>query len=212
MNVSADGPPSWGIEGTYLETCNCDAICPCRTVGGRRGGRSTHGICFGALSWLIEQGKWGSLDLSGLAAVLVCGYDDDEPGSPWRVLLLVDDRGTPAQRNAIADILLGRAGGTPLRQFPWAWKESEVLGVHAVPMQVDHRRGSGWFRAGGQVTVRIAGPVPDQELVSCVIPGHDRPGRELYAELLELAAGPFRARLSGVCAFETTFSYRGDDG
>jgi hypothetical protein len=31
----------WAISGTYLEACNCDAICPCRTIGGREGGRST---------------------------------------------------------------------------------------------------------------------------------------------------------------------------
>ncbi len=212
MKAPAERSPAWQIDGTYLETCNCDAICPCRTVGGRRGGRSTHGTCFGALSWLVERGRLGSLDLSGLGAVLVCGYDDDEPGSPWRVILLVDSRGTPAQRDALADILLGRLGGTPLQQFPWAWKASEVLGVHAVPIEIDHTRGRGWFRAGRRVTVRIAGPVPDQEVVSCVIPGHDHPGRELYAELLQLAAGPFQARLSGVCAFETSFSYRGDGG
>ena len=48
----------WRIADTYFESCNCEAICPCRTIGGRRGGRSTYGICFGALSWLVEDGWW----------------------------------------------------------------------------------------------------------------------------------------------------------
>jgi uncharacterized protein DUF1326 len=52
-------------------------------VDGVRGGRSTHGICFGALAWLVEDGHVGEVDVSGLAAVLVVRYDDDEPGSPW---------------------------------------------------------------------------------------------------------------------------------
>jgi hypothetical protein len=199
----------WRLEGTYLEACNCDAICPCRSIGGRPGGRSTHGVCVGGLSWVVLRGSAGSLDLSGLAAVMVGGYDDDDPGSPWQVILFLDERGTGPQREALADILLGRLGGTPVRQFPWARKPAHVLGVHAVPIEVDHTPGRGWFRAGG-VSVRVAGPVPDQEVVTCVIPGHDRPGRELYAELLELVTGPFQTRLSGSCAFETTFSYRSD--
>jgi hypothetical protein len=46
----------WRISGTYLEACNCEAICPCRRIGGRQGGRSTTGICLGSLSWQIEEG------------------------------------------------------------------------------------------------------------------------------------------------------------
>ena len=52
---------AWRVAGTYLESCNCDAICPCRRIGGVPGGRSTHGICLGALSWRIEDG-WASGD------------------------------------------------------------------------------------------------------------------------------------------------------
>ena len=43
----------WELGGSYLEACNCDPICPCRAVGGVKGGRSTHGECLGALSWWI---------------------------------------------------------------------------------------------------------------------------------------------------------------
>jgi len=73
---------SWRIAGRYLEACNCDAICPCRMIGGLPGGRSTHGICFGALAWLVEDGHDGDIDLAGVAAVMTMRYDDDEPGSP----------------------------------------------------------------------------------------------------------------------------------
>ena len=70
--------PAWRISGSYLESCNCDAICPCRRIGGEAGGRSTYGVCQGALSWAIEQGYAGDEDLAGLAVVLACRYDDDE--------------------------------------------------------------------------------------------------------------------------------------
>ena len=78
----------WNLSGSYLEACNCEAICPCRTIGGRKGGRSTEGICLGTLSWAIESGRAGGTDLSGLNVVLANRYDDDEPGSPWQLLAL----------------------------------------------------------------------------------------------------------------------------
>ena len=71
-------PNGWHVRGSYLESCNCDAICPCRRVGGVGGGRSTHGICLGALSWLIEDGHADRIALDGLGAVLAIRYEDDE--------------------------------------------------------------------------------------------------------------------------------------
>ena len=65
---------AWSIAGSYLEACNCEAICPCRRIGGAAGGRSTYGVCMGALSWLVERGHLGELDLSGLSAVIACRY------------------------------------------------------------------------------------------------------------------------------------------
>jgi hypothetical protein len=60
----------WHLRGSYFESCNCDAICPCRRIGGVAGGRSTHGVCLGALSWLVEAGRFGDTDLDGLGVVL----------------------------------------------------------------------------------------------------------------------------------------------
>jgi hypothetical protein len=111
--------PSWWISGTYLESCNCLAICPCRRVGGRTGGRSTYGVCEGALSWAVEREHAGDVDLGGLAAVLTLRYDDDEPGSPWDFLLYLDERGDEHQRAALQAILTGSWGGATLAQFPW---------------------------------------------------------------------------------------------
>jgi hypothetical protein len=118
----------WSITGTYLEACNCEAICPCRRVDGAAGGRSTFGVCMGALSWLVTEGSAGDVDLGGLTAVLVCRYDDDEEGSPWLFRLYVDDRGNDRQRETLAAILTGKLGGTPEKQFPWVWKPADFLG------------------------------------------------------------------------------------
>lgn len=197
----------WGISGTYLESCNCDPICPCRRIGGRTGGRSTYGICLGALSWLIQEGHAGVVDLSGLAVVLASRYDDDEEGSPWSYYLYLDERADERQRLGLEAIFTGRLGGTPLKQFPWAWKPSRLLDVLTVPIEVDHTPGRGRFRVGRSVVVRVRGPVEDQETVTCVIPGHHRGGRELVVDELTVREGVLEFELDSRCAYESTFEY-----
>src|SRR3954468_4809435 len=97
----------WALSGTYLEACNCEVICPCRRIGGRQGGRSTYGICLGALSWAITEGGTRRADPSGLRVGPVCHYDADEPGSPWDFVLYLDDRADDEQRAALEAIYLG---------------------------------------------------------------------------------------------------------
>jgi hypothetical protein len=205
--TNVDSLTPWRISGTYLEACNCEAICPCRRIGGRQGGRSTEGICLGSLSWQIDTGHAGDVELGGLRAVLANRYDDDEPGSPWSFVLYLDERGDAPQREALEGIFLGRLGGTPEVQFPWVWKPSTLLAVRPVAIDIDHTPGRGWFRAGSEVSVRVREPVADQEPVTCVIPGHDRSGGEVLSELLSVEDGPLEFELSGSCGYEATFDY-----
>jgi hypothetical protein len=205
------GTLPWQISGSYLEACNCQAICPCRRIAGVPGGRSTYGECLIALSWIVEEGRLGDVDLAQMKAVLASRYDDDEPGSPWTYALFVDARGELQQRQAMADIFTGRVGGTPTKQFPWVFKEAHLLGVEMLDIEIDHTPGRGWFRAGGKVELRVREPVPDQPTVTCVIPGHDRPGRELLSDSLDVNTGPLAFSVQGRCAYESTFAYSSED-
>src|ERR1044072_4531294 len=115
----------WLLSGTYFESCNCDAICPCRRIDGTPGGRSTHGLCLGVLSWLIREGT---------------AARGDHPDSPWSGILYLDERADERQRNALEDIFTGRRGGDAISHFPWAWKASEIVAVRVVAIAVDHTR------------------------------------------------------------------------
>src|SRR5207244_13497357 len=134
----------------------------------------------------------GDVDLAGFGVVLLVRYSDDEPGSPWTFVVYVDERADERERDALVQIFTGQLGGTALEQFPWAFKRSDFRAAVPARIEIDHTPGRGWFKAGGDVIVRISGPVPAQEPVTCVIPGHHRDGRELYAEtLVARAAEPF---------------------
>ncbi len=202
--------PAWSLSGTYLEACNCDVICPCRRIGGRAGGRSTYGTCVGALSWAIERGNAGKVDLAGQRVVLVSRYDDDEPGSPWDFLLYLDESADVPQREALTAIFLGHAGGTPLQQFPWAFKPSRLIEVRAAGIELDHTPRRGWFRAGSDVKVRVRGRVEGMEPVTCVIPGHHQSGAEVHVDELRSTASPIEYAFSGRCGYEAPFAYASD--
>jgi hypothetical protein len=201
----------WAISGTYLESCNCDTICPCRTVGGRKGGRSTHGVCMGVLSWDIQDGGSEGVSLEGLRVVLALKYDDDETGSPWDYVLFLDDRVDTDQHRLLEAIFLGELGGTPEKQFPWVFKPSRPIGTRLAPIELEHSESRGWFRAGNEVTVRVGEPVAEQEPVTCVIPGHHRSGHEVHGESIAVHAGPLDFGFEQVCGYWSTFSYSSDD-
>ena len=200
---------AWHIRGSYFESCNCDPICPCRRIDGMTGGRSTHGICAGVLAWLIEEGEAAGTDLAGLPVALAIRYDDDEPGSPWTWILYLDERASEGQQAALEAIFTGALGGDALTHFPWAWKESTLVGVRRAGIEVDHTRRRQLLRIRDQVTVQIRDRYDGQEAVTCVIPGHDRDGEELVTEELRVEDGPLAFDFNGTCGYAATFAYSG---
>lgn len=200
--------PAWRVAGTYFESCNCDAICPCRRTDGSEGGRSTHGLCDFALSWWVKEGSYGDTKLDGLTAVMAGSYVDQPEWKPWRVALLVDERGSMRAQSALADIFLGRAGGTPMANFTSAI--GEVLAIRPAFIRLDHRKGHERIEVGAAVTVVAGKSASDDGSVSCGIPGHDRPGTEVHASLLSVEEAGLKFDYAGVCGFTTSFDYRSD--
>ena len=199
----------WRVAGSYFESCNCDPICPCRAIGSIPPGKSTHGVCFGSLSWFVEDGHFGDVDLTGLAAVLSIWFRDDvEPSTPWQVVLYVDERGGDAQRAALADIFLGRAGGTTVAQYTAAI--GEVHAVRAARIELDHRPRRWRIGVEHHLTVVAGEPVVTDQVVACGIPGFDHPGTEVHVTR-NSSTDPVPVMswdVAAVCGFTTDFDYR----
>ena len=195
------------VRGQYFESCNCDAICPCRMVGGVPGGRSTHGVCYGALSWRIDEGSIGGVNVGGLAVALVMSYSDDEPGSPWTLVLHVDASGSTEQREAIEDLFLGRLHGPHVDVLPWIRKERDVIDVRASGIELVPEGDGYRLRVGEAVAITAASAVAGQGEVSCIVSGYERIGTELVAKRFEVDDAPFSWELSETCAFAAGFEY-----
>lgn len=207
---------AWRVSGTYFEACNCDAPCPCRKVGERAGGASSYDTCDFALTWSIGAGQLRDVDLRGLNVAMVGRWDNAEeplPGfppirPPWHVILYVDDRANEPQQRALADIFLGRLGGTPEKNF------TRLIGeVHAVKparIELDHGAGRERMRIGAHVEAASREPFDLAQRISCGIAGHDQPGQELVIDALRVDDAPLSWIVEGRCGFSTGFDYRSD--
>lgn len=171
--------------------------------GGIPGGRSTHGECYGLLSWRIEDGTFDGVRLDGLGVALAIRYHDDEPGSPWTLVLYVDENGSIEQRGALAAIFLGRAGGERVVRLPWVRKESFLLAIR--PARIEFADDG--VRLDTRANIRATMPVADQDDVRCGIPGYEEPGLELIADELAVHDDPFDYELTGNCAYRSEFHY-----
>jgi hypothetical protein len=199
----------WRVKGSYFEGCNCEAICPCRSVGGRPGGSSSFGECFGALSWHITEGHYGRQDLSDLGTVLSLRYyDRAQPSTPWEVVLYVDERGNDSQRQALADIFLGRVGGTVAALYGPAI--GTVHQVRSARISLEHIAARKRIDVVGYLTVEAEAPASEAGDVRCGIPGFDHPGTELHGDLLVSTDPVLRWEVRGRrnASFSTDFDYR----
>src|SRR5262245_54622066 len=98
--------PAWRVDGVYAEACSCDSMCPCVLTWA-----PTQGYCQALISWHIDRGNFGDIRLDGLNSTLSIYSPGHILKGGWKVALYVDERGDPQQRDALAGIYSGRAGG-----------------------------------------------------------------------------------------------------
>jgi hypothetical protein len=101
--------PQWKISGDYFEACNCDSVCPCPTSG--LAARPTKGSCDAGLVFHVERGAHGPTTLDGLNFAVLLHTPGPMIAGNWTVGVIVDERATPAQREALVAIGSGQGGG-----------------------------------------------------------------------------------------------------
>jgi len=201
----------WRVRGSYFEACNCDAICPCRSVQGAPGGPSTSGVCFGTLSWHVQEGYAADVDLSDRRVVMSLRYRDAvQPSTPWEVFLYIDEAADDAQLERLADIFLGRAGGTVSRLYGPAI--GEVFAVRRARVSIEHVAPRKRIDVVGYLHVESEGDASGNGEVQCGIPGFDHPGTELFGQELRSDDGSFQWAIVGKrnASFATDFDYSSD--
>jgi hypothetical protein len=101
----------WMMRGEYMESCNCDYLCPCIYTNPQ--GPATHDNCTAIMAFRIDEGNAGATPLAGLKFALVIRSGRVMADGNWIFAGIIDDAADPAQRQALAPIVAGDAGGPP---------------------------------------------------------------------------------------------------
>ncbi len=105
---------TWKIEGEYMEACSCDFLCPCITDNATT--PATHDFCKVAMTYAVKAGHYGDVALDGVVFAVVAQSKAIMSKGEWALGVIVDERATDAQVEAIGAIASGAAGG-PLAGF-----------------------------------------------------------------------------------------------
>jgi hypothetical protein len=134
---------AWQISGEYMETCNCTQLCPCITSN--LAARPVEGDCKVAMAMRIDKGAKAGVKLDGLSFIVVMHSPGPMIEGNLTVGLIVDERASPEQEEAIASIATGAAGGPMAALAPLVGR---VAGVERRPIQFEVQGLARSVRAG----------------------------------------------------------------
>lgn len=166
----------WSVSGQYMETCNCDFLCPC--ISSNLAARPTQGDCKVALAFHVERGAFDGTSLDGLNFIVVAMTPGAMGAGNWTVGLILDERANEKQREALTGIASGQAGGPMAGLGPLI---GTFAGVEAKPIRFE--------KSGMKVSVS-AGALVEQSVAGVESPV--KPGEPIY---LDNTLHPVNARI-----------------
>lgn len=138
---------SYKLEGTMLEACSCDAICPCWVGQDPDGGK-----CEGIIAWHFDKGNVDGVDVSGLTFAVIVKIPGNALSGNWRALAFVSDNASAEQQEAILSVYTGKQGG-PVADL--AQLIGEVVGVESAPITFAIKEGKGELKIGSAVDAQM---------------------------------------------------------
>lgn len=160
------GKLKWAIKGDYLKACSCTYLCPC--IATNLMDPPTNNLCKAALLFHVKKGHFGALKLDDLCAIVVGQIPNELIKGNWSVGLILDERANEKQREALTQIMTGKAGG-PMARF--AHLVGNFLGVEARPIRFE--------RKGMRFSFAVPG-VLEQEAEG--VSGGEDPNKPLYVD------------------------------
>jgi hypothetical protein len=121
---------AWKLEGTYFESCSCDAICPC--TWSALTAKATLDRCRALLAYHVAAGDIDGVDVSGLSFALFLDTPPVMAEGNWRVGVFLDAAASDDQAGQLGAVLSGQHGGPPAMLGPLI---SEMLGVERAPIE-----------------------------------------------------------------------------
>ena len=131
------------LEGSLLEVCSCDVLCPCWI-----GEDPDQGTCDSIVAYHFDSGTIRGVDVSGLTLVSAVNIPGNILEGNWRQLVLIDDNATDEQADAMLDAFSGKLGG-PLADL--AQLVGERVAVERASISHEIVDGAGTLKVGDMI-------------------------------------------------------------
>jgi hypothetical protein len=194
----------YNLEGRLLEVCTCKILCPCWV-----GEDPDFGTCDGVLGWHFDKGTIDGTDVAGRTLVVLAHIPGNILKGNWRVRVYLDDKTSPAQKDALLKVWTGKAGG-PVADL--VKLVGSVEAVEEVPITFDIQGATGVLKVGQAIEATLA---PFQGATGKATAMHDTifttiPGSPAYvgkAESYRATAPGFNVNLKGHNAVSGSFRF-----
>ena len=103
--------PRWTIRGEYMESCNCDYLCPCVYTNPQEA--VTYDHCTAVMAYRIDDGRFEATRLDGCKFAFVIRSGKVMADGNWVFAAVIDEAADAAQRAALTALAGGDAGGPP---------------------------------------------------------------------------------------------------
>ena len=133
------------LQGTMLEACDCDVLCPC-WIGEDPDG----GTCQSAVTYQLDSGTINGVDVSGLTVASVVFIPGNILAGNFQQVLFIDEAASEEQAQALLDAFTGNLGG-PLADL--AQLVGERRAVIRAPISHEIVEGAGTLRIGDGTVV-----------------------------------------------------------
>ena len=141
---------TYEVQGRLLEVCTCNVLCPC-WVGEDPDG---DGTCDSILGWYVDSGTVQGVDVSDRCLCVSVHIPGNVLAGNWKAAVLVDDRCSEEQQQALLSVFTGQLGGAVA---DLAALIGEVVAVERVPITFDVVDGKGEIRIGDDFDVTREG-------------------------------------------------------
>jgi hypothetical protein len=115
---------TWRLDGTYFESCSCDAVCPCTWSAFTA--KATLDRCRALLAYHVDSGAIDGVDVGGLSFALFLDTPPVMSEGNWRVGVFLDEAASLSQAEKLGELVSGQLGGPPAMLGPLI---SEMLGI-----------------------------------------------------------------------------------
>lgn len=146
---------SWTLEGSYFENCNCQWVCPCSVTS--LTAPATQERCQVVLVYHVDRGSVDGLDVGGLSVAVVADTPQMMTEGNWNLGLIVDEKASQQQADALAGVYSGQLGGPMAALAPLVGK---ILGIERAPIDYSSDGLRHSVRIGDGVAIEVEDFVP----------------------------------------------------